>query len=80
MMLIHSSFSIIDQGMIMPIYNFKCEVCNRELEKSCGFHDDFSKITCPKGHMQTRRVFSPPAVIYKGSGFFVTDYSSKQSK
>jgi putative FmdB family regulatory protein len=31
---------------------------------------------CPHGHHKVRRVFSPPAIVFKGSGFYVTDNRS----
>lgn len=56
----------------MPVYVYECDVCGKRFERHRHFgapHPD----TCPDGHTGVRRVFSPPAIIFKGSGFFVTD-------
>ncbi|MFN2233980.1 MAG: FmdB family zinc ribbon protein [Anaerolineales bacterium] len=57
----------------MPVYTFKCRLCGIQFDKFCHFDCDFSKIRCPKGHLQTQRIFSPPTIVFKGSGFYTTD-------
>ena len=63
----------------MPVYNYKCDVCGMVFEKTFRFIEDVSVCECPRGHSQTHRLFSPPTVIFKGSGFYVTDSRSKKS-
>lgn len=57
----------------MPTYTFRCETCGLVFDKFLSFHDDQSRVTCPNGHPTVHRVFRPPAVVFKGSGFYVTD-------
>lgn len=59
----------------MPIYEYRCAVCGSTFERVTGF-DDTSAVTCPNGHSDTRRIFSPPGIVFKGSGFYVTDNRS----
>jgi putative FmdB family regulatory protein len=59
----------------MPTYDYKCEQCGHVFEVRHAFdaeppetcHDDSCDGTL-------RRVFSPPTIIFKGSGWHVTDY------
>ncbi len=57
----------------MPTYTFRCETCGVVFDKFLSFRDDQSQVTCPNGHRTVHRVFRPPAVVFKGSGFYVTD-------
>jgi putative FmdB family regulatory protein len=56
----------------MPIYEYRCDVCGCVFDRVTSFGDS-STATCPNGHSGTRRVFSPPGIVFKGSGFYVTD-------
>ncbi|MBL7166209.1 MAG: FmdB family transcriptional regulator [Dehalococcoidales bacterium] len=58
--------------MGLPIYEYECEECSTRFEVRRSFHDT-SMESCPRCEGDTRRVFQPTAVIYKGSGFYVTD-------
>ena len=60
----------------MPIYQYKCEKCDKEFELKKSFDDDSNHVTCPKCGKSAKRVFIPPAIIFKGSGFYVTDYKA----
>lgn len=56
----------------MPIYEYECLVCGIHFE--CFRHfDDPPPEECPRGHRSIRRVFSPPAIVFNGPGFYVTD-------
>lgn len=57
----------------MPIYEYECLVCGIHFECFQGFQDPPPK-ECPRGHRRLRRVFSPPAIMFSGPGFYVTDY------
>ena len=61
----------------MPVYVFTCQTCGRKFEQWLSFKEDPGKITCPQGHATVRRVYSAPAVVYKGSGFYVTDHRAR---
>jgi putative FmdB family regulatory protein len=58
----------------MPVYSFICSVCGERFERKSSFSEDHMHFVCPNGHEQVRRVYSAPAVFYKGSGFYVTDH------
>ncbi len=57
----------------MPIYEYECGKCNRRFELKQGFHDK-SEAECPYCKEIARRVFHPSPIIFKGSGFYVTDH------
>jgi len=57
----------------MPAYTFQCQECGEVFTRRQSFRDDLSTITCPHGHRHVVRVFRPPAVVFKGNGFYVTD-------
>ncbi|HFC10179.1 MAG TPA: hypothetical protein ENJ54_10080 [Chloroflexi bacterium] len=58
----------------MPAYTFRCRVCGEVFTRRYSFRDDLSAVTCPQGHREVERVFVPPAVVFKGSGFYITDH------
>ena len=62
----------------MPIYQYLCSKCNSEFELRQGFNDD-PVVVCPKCQNGARRLFSPVPIIFKGSGFYVTDNAGKNS-
>ena len=57
----------------MPTYEYICEICQTHFEKQLHFTDDINHVTCPQGHQQTKRIFAKPTILFKGSGFYVTD-------
>ncbi len=56
----------------MPIYDYRCEHCSHQFELKQGFHDK-PECLCPRCGRPARRVLQPAAIIFKGSGFYVTD-------
>lgn len=62
----------------MPIYSYQCGACGSEFDLKQGF-DASSEQQCPSCEGAARRLFALPAVIYKGSGFYTTDYARKGS-
>jgi putative FmdB family regulatory protein len=56
----------------MPTYDFECVKCHHKFEQKRSFSDDGST-DCPRCHSEARRLFSVVPVIFKGSGFYVTD-------
>ena len=59
----------------MPIYDYKCEKCSSVFEIRHAF-DEKPPNTCHADDCDgaMRRIFSPPTIIFKGSGWHVTDY------
>jgi len=60
----------------MPIYAYKCESCGEVFDK-LGKVGGNGKVKCMKCNSDTQRVFSPVGIIFKGSGFYSTDYKSE---
>jgi putative FmdB family regulatory protein len=63
----------------MPLYEFECEDCKTRFERIQKYADPNPDV-CPScGKGQIRRMFSSPAIQFKGSGFYITDYAKKSS-
>ena len=60
----------------MPIYQYHCPSCDNKFEAKQSFNDT-SNVSCPICNNGARRVFSPVPIIFKGSGFYVTDSTKK---
>ncbi|NLE09275.1 MAG: FmdB family transcriptional regulator [Dehalococcoidales bacterium] len=60
----------------MPTYDYECTSCSNKFELRRSFSDD-SEVFCPKCNASAIRVFSPVPIIFKGSGFYVTDHRGK---
>ena len=57
----------------MPIYEYECTSCCFNFEQRQSF-DAESRSDCPRCQNQARRIFHPSPIIFKGSGFYVTDH------
>ena len=63
----------------MPVYTYHCDQCDHEFEKYQSFSED-SLTSCPECSKETlRKVYKPALVLFKGSGFYVTDTKSRSS-
>jgi len=63
----------------MPVYTYHCDHCEAEFEKYQSFSEE-SLTTCPECQNETlRKIYSPALVVFKGSGFYVTDTKSSSS-
>ena len=60
----------------MPLYEYKCKKCGHRFEKIQKFSDKPIK-KCPECGGPVEQVISAPAVQFKGSGWYVTDYAKK---
>jgi putative FmdB family regulatory protein len=56
----------------MPIYEYECQSCGRRFEVLQHFSDDPIE-TCAECGGAVRRIIQPVGIIFKGSGFYVTD-------
>jgi putative FmdB family regulatory protein len=63
----------------MPIYEYQCTKCNDRTEVIQKFSDPPYAI-CDKCGGDVRKLMSAPAIQFKGSGFYKTDYASASSK
>jgi putative FmdB family regulatory protein len=63
----------------MPLYEFECEACHKRFERIQKFSDPTPDV-CPNcGKGPVKKLFSSPAIQFKGSGFYITDYPKKSS-
>ena len=62
----------------MPLYEYECQACGERTEILQKISDPpYSH--CPKCASEMKRLISSPAIQFKGSGFYKTDYASKPS-
>jgi putative FmdB family regulatory protein len=60
----------------MPLYEYLCKKCGHRFEKILKFSDKPIR-KCPECGGVVEQVISAPAVQFKGSGWYVTDYAKK---
>ena len=60
----------------MPLYEYQCKKCGHRFEKIQKFSDKPIK-KCPECGGLVEQTISAPAVQFKGSGWYVTDYAKK---
>ena len=57
----------------MPLYEYECETCSHRFEVIQKFSDAPISV-CPKCGGPVQKLLSSPAIQFKGSGFYLTDY------
>jgi putative FmdB family regulatory protein len=62
----------------MPLYEYQCKKCHHRFERIQKFSDPHVK-KCPDCGGPVEQVLSAPAVQFKGSGWYVTDYAKKST-
>lgn len=62
----------------MPLYEYQCKKCKHRFEKIQKFSDKMLT-KCPECGGPIEQMISAPAVQFKGSGWYVTDYPKKSS-
>jgi putative FmdB family regulatory protein len=62
----------------VPLYEYECLNCKERVEIIQKFSDPPYSI-CPKCGGEMKKLFSSPAIQFKGSGFYKTDYASGSS-
>jgi putative FmdB family regulatory protein len=61
----------------MPLYEYECRACHHRFERIQKFSDPLVR-KCPKcGRRKVEKLLSAPAVQFKGTGWYVTDYGRK---
>ena len=58
----------------MPLYEYECDACGHRFEMIQKFSDPLDD-TCPKCGGPVHKLMSSPAIQFKGSGFYITDYA-----
>jgi len=65
----------------MPTYDYQCDACQHTFEEWQSFHDDeLTKCPACKKKKLKRLIGGGAAIIFKGSGFYETDYRSESYK
>lgn len=62
----------------MPLYEYQCTKCHKRTEKIENVSGPHLK-KCPHCGGKVERMQSAPAIQFKGSGWYVTDYAGKKS-
>lgn len=62
----------------MPLYEYQCKKCHHRFERIQKFSDPHTK-KCPDCGGPVEQTITAPAVQFKGSGWYVTDYPKKSS-
>lgn len=60
----------------MPTYEYVCRACGHRFDIVQKMSDD-PLVICPECGGELRKVFAPPAITFKGSGFYATDHGKK---
>jgi putative FmdB family regulatory protein len=63
----------------MPTYEYACRVCGHRFDIFQSFSDDPLTI-CDMCGGELRKVFAPPAISFKGPGFYATDHGKRAKK
>jgi putative FmdB family regulatory protein len=61
----------------MPIYEYQCQSCGKRTEVLQRM-DEAPLAACPQCGGEVKKLFSAPAVQFKGSGWYATDYAGKK--
>jgi putative FmdB family regulatory protein len=62
----------------MPTYSYHCDTCGHDFEGVQRFADDPLR-ECPQCGSSIRRVIQPVGVVFKGSGWYITDSRPKSA-
>jgi putative FmdB family regulatory protein len=62
----------------LPLYEYQCAKCGHRFEK-IESHSASTTKKCPKCGAKAKRLASAPAIQFKGSGWYVTDYAGKRA-
>jgi putative FmdB family regulatory protein len=61
----------------MPLYEYKCDACGHRFERIQKFSDPPVDV-CPNcGELKVQKLLSSPAIQFKGTGWYITDYAKR---
>jgi len=63
----------------MPLYEYECEACKQRFEVIQKYSDPTPDVCARCGKGPVRRLLSTPAIQFKGSGWYITDYAGGRS-
>ena len=61
----------------MPLYEYECDACGHRFERIQKFSDALVS-ACPECDGAVRKLLSSPAIQFKGTGWYVTDYAQQK--
>ena len=61
----------------MPLYEYECQKCGKHFEKIQKFSDEPLEVCALCGKGPVHKLMSSPAIQFKGSGWYITDYAKK---
>lgn len=61
----------------MPVYEYRCDPCNKEYTKTRGIKDEDPGYLCEICNQAITRVYSKVGAVFNGSGFYSTDNRKK---
>jgi putative FmdB family regulatory protein len=61
----------------MPLYEYECDACGQRFEVIQKFSDALVAVCTMCGKGPVHKLLSSPAIQFKGSGWYITDYSQK---
>ena len=61
----------------MPLYEYQCDACGKRFEIIQKFSDAPPEVCRVCGGAPVQRLFSSPAIQFKGTGWYITDYAQK---
>ena len=64
--------SVALSEMCVPLYDYQCKQCQKVTEVRHGFTEVYEQ-PCPECGGEVARVFNPAGIVFKGSGFYITD-------
>jgi len=63
----------------MPVYTYHCDACDHQFDQFQSFEEQPLEV-CPKcGKSSLYKVYRPAGIVFKGSGYYVTDNRSSKS-
>ncbi len=62
----------------MPLYEYKCDACGHQFEIIQKFSDPPVE-RCPQCDGKVTKLISSPAIQFKGTGWYVTDYAKRDN-
>src|SRR6478609_5941365 len=63
----------------MPLYEYECEACQNRFERIQKFSDPPLEVCEKCGKGPVRKLISSPAIQFKGTGWYITDYAKKST-
>jgi putative FmdB family regulatory protein len=64
----------------MPLYEYECDACGQRFEVIQKFSDPPTDVCRVCGRGPVRKLLSSPAIQFKGSGWYITDYARKSGE